>query len=793
MGSHTHERKRHGRHYTPPALARFLARRLLAHAPRPGHGGVLRVLDPACGDGELLLALHREAAAHLPGVRLRLTGYDLDESGLAAARTRAAAEHIEVDWHAGDFLADAADLADGSFDAIITNPPYVRTQQLGGDTARLLSRQYGLRGRIDLTHPFVAVAPRLLTTGGALGLLCANRFLTTKAGANIRSILLGELSPVELYDLGDTKLFAAAVLPAITIATRGGRGAVCRHVSAYEVPIDESLCSGNLFDALVADSGSLVRHNGRTFAVEVGTLSTGVPASPALRPASAAEPAPGRDEGASTPSGRSWTESVGSDVYGGSEDAGAPGGRGGAESVDSGVYGGSEDAGAPGWRGRTESVDGRAHGRTEAGATSSRRSRTESVDSSAHGRSEAGGTSSGRGRAERVDSDAHGRSEAGGASGGRGRTESVDSPAHGRSEAGATPSGRSRTESDDARAHRRSEGGGAHTAWRMSRPSVDAWLNRVGAGTWRSFGEVARIRVGIKTTADRVFISDRWDQARPCPEPELLLELITHHDLAPWRIERSADTRVLYPYDTAAPRRVPVDLREFPRAAAYLRRHRSTLAARKYVTGSGREWFEIWVPQRPNLWRVPKLVFPDISERPRFALDRSGAVVNGDCYWISLDDLGGDTERAQRLAYLLMGVANSALGLRYYDAVCGNRLYSGRRRWITQYVSRLPLPDPDRPASAEIAALIAQLVDGDHTPDDAARHRLDELVDAAFGLGSGGSADADHRQQGAPGERATGLGVAERDEPVGGQRQGEREPGHDLGDQIGVEAGVPGA
>lgn len=327
----------------------------------------------------------------------------------------------------------------------------------------------------------------------------------------------------------------------------------------------------------------------------------------------------------------------------------------------------------------------------------------------------------------------------------------------------------------------------------MSRPSVDAWLNRVGAGTWRSFGEVARIRVGIKTTADRVFISDRWDQARPCPEPELLLELITHHDLAPWRIERSADTRVLYPYDTAAPRRVPVDLREFPRAAAYLRRHRSTLAARKYVTGSGREWFEIWVPQRPNLWRVPKLVFPDISERPRFALDRSGAVVNGDCYWISLDDLGGDTERAQRLAYLLMGVANSALGLRYYDAVCGNRLYSGRRRWITQYVSRLPLPDPDRPASAEIAALIAQLVDGDHTPDDAARHRLDELVDAAFGLGSGGSADADHRQQGAPGERATGLGVAERDEPVGGQRQGEREPGHDLGDQIGVEAGVPGA
>ncbi|TQM25825.1 Eco57I restriction-modification methylase domain-containing protein [Nocardia bhagyanarayanae] len=623
MGSHTRaarERKRHGRHYTPPMLARFLARRLLAHMPRPSLDSELRVLDPACGDGELLLALHREAAACLPGVRLRLTGYDLDEAGLAVARTRAMVEGVRVDWRAGDFLSDAGDLDDGSFDAIITNPPYVRTQQLGGATAQLLSRQYGLRGRIDLTHPFVAVASRLLTPGGALGLLCANRFLTTKAGANIRAILLGELSPVELYDLGDTKLFAAAVLPAVTIATRGRSGAVCRHVSAYEVPFDELLCHTDLFEALIAESGSLVRHNGRTFAVEVGTLATGASAGVA----------------------------------------------------------------------------------------------------------------------------AHGRS------------------------------------------------GNTQTAWRMSLPSVDSWLARVGAGTWRSFGEVARIRVGIKTTADRVFISDRWAKVRPRPEDELLLELITHHDLAPWRIERAADTRVLYPYDTAAPRRVPVDLREFPGAAAYLRSHEPTLAARKYLTESGREWFEIWVPQRPNLWRVPKLVFPDISERPRFALDRSGAVVNGDCYWISLEDLGA-AERAERLAYLLMGVANSALGLRYYDAVCGNRLYSGRRRWITQYVSRLPLPDPDLAASREIAALVAELVDGDRAPDDAARHRLDELVNAAFGLDSGGRADADHRQQGAPGERATGLRVAERDEAVGGERQRERQSGHDLGDQVGVEVGVPGA
>ncbi|WP_330253619.1 methyltransferase domain-containing protein [Nocardia sp. NBC_00565] len=568
------DRKRHGRHYTPPALARFLAQRLLHHVPRSGAAG-LRVLDPACGDGELLLALHREAGVLLPGVRVELVGYDLDAAGVAVARERARAAGIAVEWHVGDFLTASAGIAAGAFDAIITNPPYVRTQQLGGPTAQLLSKRFGLQGRIDLTHPFVAVAARLLRSDGVLGLLCANRFLTTKAGSNVRSLLLTELAPVELYDLGDTKLFEAAVLPAVTIATRSASRDVCRYVSAYEVDTPETISGTDLFEALTAEDSHCVTHGGRTFAVEVGTLATG-------------------------------------------------------DQVESAV--------------------------------------------------------------------------------------SVALPV-----------------AVGAADHRRGAAVEARAAWRMSRPGVDGWLAEIEAGTWRTFGEVARIRVGIKTTADRVFISDRWGEMRPQPEAELLFDLITHHDVEPWRISRARDTRVLYPYDTSESARTPVDLREFPGAAAYLREHREALAGRKYLTDSGREWFEIWVPQRPQLWRVPKLVFPDISERPRFALDRSGAVVNGDCYWMSLADFGVDGA-AQRLAYLLMGVANSALGLRFYDAVCGNRLYSGRRRWITQYVSRLPLPDPTTMRAGGVVELVRDFVDGGRVPDANALRLLDEWVAAAFGM-----------------------------------------------------------
>ncbi|MGY2062207.1 N-6 DNA methylase, partial [Nocardia gipuzkoensis] len=144
-------RKRHGRHYTPVRLAEFLATRLLAHSD-PRRPGELRVLDPACGDGELLVAARRMARLRFPRVRVRLIGYDVDEAAIRVA----AAREPDIEWRVGDFLQAATTLDDEGFDAVITNPPYVRTQQLGAETARMLSQRFGLQGRIDLTHPFVA-------------------------------------------------------------------------------------------------------------------------------------------------------------------------------------------------------------------------------------------------------------------------------------------------------------------------------------------------------------------------------------------------------------------------------------------------------------------------------------------------------------------------------------------------------------------------------------------------------------------------------------------------------------
>ena len=440
-------------------------------------------------------------------------------------------------------------------DVIIANPPYVRTQVLGASESRRLASLLGLSGRVDLYHAFVRAMAMSLKPGGTLALLCSNRFLTTLSGQAVRNTLRSEFTLRHIIDLGDTKLFGAAVLPAIVIATKGRakEEAPCRFARVYEVASDPTSVEKNdpmpeVLEALSRGHSGLARESGRIFRIEEGTLST--------------------DNG-------------------------------------------------------------------------------------------------------------HGHS------------------------------------------------------WTLTSKDSEAWLRQVGRRTACTFASVGKIRVGIKTTADKVFIRSDWDelQAHERPEPDLLQPLVTHKVARRWRLERP-DRSVLYPHTTKAGKKAAVQIEDFPRAKAYLEKHRERLEGRKYVIEAGRQWYEIWVPQVPALWKSPRIVWPDISEAPRFALDRSGAIVNGDCYWLTLHD-----DREEEWLPLMLGVANSEFALRFYDTVCGNRLYAGRRRYITQYVSQFPLPDIDATPSQRIIEKVNSILSSQSVPDEGDQAEVDRLVWSAFGFG----------------------------------------------------------
>ena len=213
--------------------------------------------------------------------------------------------------------------------------------------------------------------------------------------------------------------------------------------------------------------------------------------------------------------------------------------------------------------------------------------------------------------------------------------------------------------------------------------------------------DLVKVRVGIKTTADSVFIRDDWDELpeEVRPEESLLRPLLTQEVAAPWTA-RPANKRVLYTHRDEGGRAVAIDLEDFPKASAYLEAHREKLAGREYIRDSGRNWFEIWVPQRPALWAGPKVVFPDISDTPKFFVSTENECVNGNCYWAACPD--------EVVALLIAAVGNSKLATRYYDLLCGNVLYSGRRRYMTQYVDNFPVPTPGTDAADRIVELASE-------------------------------------------------------------------------------------
>ena len=242
--------------------------------------------------------------------------------------------------------------------------------------------------------------------------------------------------------------------------------------------------------------------------------------------------------------------------------------------------------------------------------------------------------------------------------------------------------------------------------WQLLTLEESKWVEQVRSVCPYTIKDLAKVRVGVKTTADNVFIRNDWhDLPKELrPEDELLRSIISQQDVERWQSCSDNSTRILYTHEDQRGKKRVIDFTAYPRALNYLETHREQLEGRSYVIKAKRKWYEIWVPQQPRLWKYPKLIIPDISERARFHLDKSKAIVNGNCYWISQKDLGSPD-----WLLLMQGMANSQVLATYHDLCFNNRLYAGRRRYLTQYVENYPLPDLATPAAQSIVATVRSL------------------------------------------------------------------------------------
>ena len=563
------QQKASGSTYTPEDFAAFVADQIVQVADLP-KSGKIRVLDPACGDGALLDALIKRLP---PSARKRVevVGYDTDPEAIRIATQRLQLDFPDLNIHLErkDFLDYVLNLKGGGdlfsagevqepFHLVIANPPYVRTQIMGMQQSQQLAQQFGLTGRVDLYYPFLLGISQVLAKNGVTGVITSNRFMTTKSGQAVRRAMLTRFRILHVWDLGDTKLFDAAVLPSVILA----RGASdqqhphtdgIRYSSIYETEDAAIAESTDALSALTADNDTVIAiQDGRRFRVRHGTLDNG-----------------GDPEG----------------------------------------------------------------------------------------------------------------------------------------------------------------------IWRVATQATDQWLATVEANTWDTFRRIGKIRVGVKSTADKVFVRNDWDDL-PDGRPELLRPLITRKCAR--RFKAVLPTKaghikeILYPHESTENGRAAVDLRLYPKAACYLEKHRAALEARTYLIEAGRNWYELWVPQDPAAWTSPKLVFPDISDKPIFWIDMDGGIVNGECYWLQCEN-----KDEQDILWLALAVANSTFIEAFYDHRFNNKLYVGRRRFITQYVELFPLPNPACDEAKAIISFAKEIyAQTPSTEADQIAAKLDGLVWRAFGLHS---------------------------------------------------------
>ncbi|HSH90451.1 MAG TPA: peptide chain release factor N(5)-glutamine methyltransferase [Ramlibacter sp.] len=122
--------------------------------------GESRVIDLGTGSGAIALALKKSRP------RARMEAVDRSEDALAVARSNAALHSLDVGFRMADWLAGA----DGGYDLVVSNPPYIAGNDphlaaLGSEPAQALVS--GADGLDDLRN-IVAQAPSCLSRGGWL-------------------------------------------------------------------------------------------------------------------------------------------------------------------------------------------------------------------------------------------------------------------------------------------------------------------------------------------------------------------------------------------------------------------------------------------------------------------------------------------------------------------------------------------------------------------------------------------------------------------------------------------------
>ena len=231
--------KRLGGIYTPHYIASFFARYLKSQLS-PERFSSSHILDPACGSGiflrvtmeEKILAEGTASAESARASLSSLMGVDIDQNAVAASRLSLALLHlaacgelpqeVPVDSNDSLVLFSPESSSKGTFDAVMMNPPFVRTEHQTEATRQAIVEHIGFAasGKLDQYLAFVVLSIRALHPGGFGFFVVPQPLLTSDNLAKLRNWIRSQAWVRVIADLSAIRVFEANVYIALLIVQR---------------------------------------------------------------------------------------------------------------------------------------------------------------------------------------------------------------------------------------------------------------------------------------------------------------------------------------------------------------------------------------------------------------------------------------------------------------------------------------------------------------------------------------------------------------------------------------------